>query len=120
MGWTWGEEFPSPETRESWLVWKYKESAQQAKIVGGAWGQMHVLYDNEFVSTVKDTGGLRPKRIRITFDDYNAGSGGGSIYWRGSETSFAQDSDEIAGPIWQNYSGWFITNLRFLQVKVSC
>ena len=70
------------------------------------------------VSSVADSGGTREKRVEIVYDRYDTGSGSGTIYWRGSLTSFAQDSDEVAGPVWQLYSGSFLTNNRFLQIMV--
>ena len=75
----------------------------------------------DVVSDVKDTGGTRDKGITITYDDYETGSlGPGTIWWRGSSTLFAQDSNEIVGPVWQLYTGTKLTGSRYIQVKVGC
>ena len=118
-GWTWGEENPITTSPEEWTQWKYIESATVAKNTG-IWGELELEPVVQFVSSVKDTGGYRQKKVTLSYDDYAIGTGSGLIYWRGSNTPFAQSSDEITGPVWQLYSDYFNTNFRYLQARVEC
>ena len=119
-GWTWGEQFPIKELPEVWTTWKYKESNVMADN-DGIWGRLLVTGTKQFVSPVKDVGWIGTKYIELSYDDYAHGSSnsGKKICWRGSNVLFAQDSNEIVGPVWTLYSNTVLTDFRYLQVKAS-
>jgi len=114
----WGCQTPTqPVTPEIWDGWKYKESSIPARFTS-SWGELYVGYGESMVSPIKDSMEVKGKMLVITLDNCEAPTGNGSIYWRGSNSVFAQDSDEITGPVWQLYTGATLTNLRYLQIMV--
>ena len=116
-GWAWGAENSSPETPESWDYWTEKETTSTARN-DGEWGKLQLLAGDEFVSPVKDLGSEATRFLIIAMDKYGTGKGSGVLYWRGSSTSFAQDDDEISGPVWELYTaGGSLKTWRFVQIK---
>jgi hypothetical protein len=79
----------------------------------GAWGQLELGMGESFVSNVVDSGGLRQKRIILT---YNTESGSGSLYYRFSNTPFNQD-DML--PNWVLYTVPVVGDFRYYQIRVS-
>lgn len=115
VGWTWGCETPPTSTTPVvWTVWKYRESATEARN-SGAWGDLQLRDYDSFVSDVKDSLHTRYKSIKFTYNDCDIGDTPPKIYWRGSDTEFAQD-DVL--PSWTQYTGWINTTYRYLQIRV--
>ena len=114
-GWTWGEEHPLIELPESWKLWTFAGTMNEATNTG-AWGELEVRAVNNFVSPVKDSVWVGNKYISLSYDDYNTcGHNSGRIVsWRGSNTIFSQDDVVIP---WILYSGELATSLRYLQVR---
>jgi len=107
----WGDNTDPTTANIEWTSWKYFESPTEARNNGG-WNQLELLSADSFVSNVIDSGGLREKKIIIT---YNAESGSGSIYYRTSNTPFVQ---EDVLPNWIAYSSPVNVEFRFYQVRV--
>ena len=82
----------------------------------GQWGDLLVHEFDELVSNVVDTGGTRLKYLRISYDNYSAGSGTpGRILWRGQATPFSQNA---VAPAWEVYTNAENKNWRFVQIRV--
>jgi hypothetical protein len=115
VGYTWGEENPSPEEAVEWTEWEIKETGGDARDTG-AWGKLQLEVNDEFVSGVEDFRDTTRRLLTLSYDDYAVGSGGGTIYWRGQATGFSQDDNEIAGPAWELYTGPANKSWRYVQV----
>jgi hypothetical protein len=114
LGWTWGcESPPFITTPEIWDNWKYRESATQARFTS-SWGYLKIGYNDSMVSPVRDSGEATSKRLRVTFNDCDAGDDV-TIYWRGSNTIFTQSD---VAPAWVLYAGEVITTYQYLQIRV--
>jgi hypothetical protein len=79
----------------------------------GDYGQLELRPSDSFVSSVIDIGIIKAiKRLVIS---YNTNSGSGTVYYRYSDTIFAQDD---VAPSWIEYTGAInITNVRYYQVR---
>ena len=73
---------------------------------------------DSFVSDVKDALEVKLKRLYVTYNDCEAGDTP-RIYYRGSNTVFTQNSDEILGPVWILYTVPVDVNYRWIQIMVT-
>lgn len=115
LGYTWGEQTPSPESAIEWTEWEVKETGADARD-SGAWGILRLAVNEEFVSDVKDLGSAESRNLALSYDDYASGLGSGTLYWRGQAASFFQDDDEVSGPTWELYSVPTNKSWRYVQV----
>jgi len=112
-GWTWGEESPTPEAGLPWSLWK--KSTGDTADYDSIWGLLTLESGETFYSDVRDFGNDTLKSLEILTDQYQTGSGSGTVEWRGSATSFTWDA---AAPSWEAYApgakAW-----RYVQVRVT-
>ncbi|GAG04678.1 unnamed protein product [marine sediment metagenome] len=116
FGETWGEQNPSPEDPEPWTTWVFKETTTEARNTG-SWGILQLASGESMVSSVRDFGSSAARHLRITWDDYDPGTGTFTLYWRGQNTTFDKDDDEITGPTWVAYpTGGQNKSWRYAQI----
>ena len=74
--------------------------------IRGIWGQ-------EGLEGKRSVKRLSKVLITVDFDKFDTGYGSGTFYWRGSDTSFAQDA---GAPAWNLYTAPFVSELRYFQL----
>jgi len=97
-GVVWGEEsVPGKTIARSWATWQ-KSTGINEQVIGDVdWGQLNT-YDFIHVSEVYATSITEATYFQISTDTWQAGSGSGTLYIRGSDTSFAWDDGT---PTWE-------------------
>ena len=107
----WGDNTDPSKTQIEWTKWTWTGTLNESRNTG-AWGQEELRPGESVCSNVIDSGGIRQKKLIIT---YNVGIGSGTIYYRFSTTSFAQDA---ALPVWNLYTVPVIGDFRYYQCRV--
>jgi hypothetical protein len=97
---------------EKWDGWKYMNSSTQARFTA-SYGYLKIGHSESLVSPVRDRHDTMDISIRISQNDCK-GTQTATVYWRGSNTIFAQDNSEIA---WIPYNGAVNTSYRYLQIR---
>ena len=113
----WGEQNPPGEygTPQEWSVWKKSIDAVPQTISGSDWGYLNT-YNQTHVSNVYDTTKSGTWDFTLSTDDWQVGSGAGTISIRGDASSFLWDD---GSPDWGVITTT-VTNKewRYIQLKV--
>lgn len=114
-----GEQSPSSgEVAVSWRTYTDGAGAIPTVIGDTDWGKLELNTGEEGRSRVYDFGSSAGRVITLTQNRYGTGQGTATLQYRGHDsTAFAQDSDEVSGPTWQNYSAAVIQTWRYIQVR---
>lgn len=100
----------------SWQVWSDGAGGDPTIIGDQDWGKIELEKTEIGHSSVMDLANTDDKLITVTYDEYEAGSGGlGTIYIRGQATVFDRDA---VSPSWEEYTGPVNHIWRWMQVKL--
>jgi hypothetical protein len=118
-GLAFGEQSPTNgEGPVSWQTFSDGVGGVPTVIGDQNWGKMELNITEEGKSKVYDFGNSVNRTITLTRNRYGTGQGTSTLQFRGHDTTaFAQDSDEIAGPAWENYSTPTVKTWRYIQVR---
>jgi hypothetical protein len=118
----WGEEDPGEDVdKYGWTEWKLEDGSGPTlnpPVVAGTsianWGKLILYPDEQVYSSVKP---LPPgyRTIGIEKNRYGYCVGSVSVWVRGSDVSFLWDD---VSPSWSLYTGAFLTDWDYIQLKV--
>lgn len=111
-----GEQKPTGGVPQGWQTWD-DGNGNPATVIGDPqYGQLSVPYGGQARSSVYNWNNNGSKNLIITLNQYQPGSGNGTIWVRGSATEFEQDDNVVP---WIIYTGTTPETWQYIQIKVT-